>query len=154
MLAFILLLKPHRLGLSRDNVQRLQGKEVVFVTGTDEHGEKIATSAAAANRNPKEHCDVVAEDYRALWKDVGCQVHCQHCSYPTNQAFLKNHTSIINVHVQLGIAYDRFVRTTEGNHEKIVSEFYKRVSENGDIYRAKYEGLYCVNCEEYKVSLV
>lgn len=53
--------------------------------------------------------------------------------------------------MQLGISYDRFIRTTEANHEKIVDEFYRRVLDNGDIYRADYEGLYCVNCEEYKV---
>ncbi|KAL2641423.1 hypothetical protein R1flu_009010 [Riccia fluitans] len=99
--------------------QRLQGRKVVFITGTDEHGEKIATAAAAQGRQPKDHCDAVAAEYQALWKD-------------------------------LGIAYDRFIRTTESNHEKIVDEFYRRVLDNGDIYRAQYEGLYCVNCEEYK----
>ncbi|KAL3677986.1 hypothetical protein R1sor_020942 [Riccia sorocarpa] len=99
--------------------QRLQGRKVIFITGTDEHGEKIATAAAAQEREPKDHCDAVAAEYQALWK-------------------------------QLGIAYDRFVRTTESNHEKIVDEFYRRVLDKGDIYRAQYEGLYCVNCEEYK----
>ncbi|CAM6127746.1 unnamed protein product [Calypogeia fissa] len=99
--------------------QRLQGRKVVFITGTDEHGEKIATSAAAQGRQPKDHCDLVAAEYQALWKE-------------------------------LGISYDRFIRTTEVNHEKIVDEFYRRVLDNGDIYRADYEGLYCVNCEEYK----
>ncbi|CAM6034547.1 unnamed protein product [Sphagnum compactum] len=99
--------------------QRLQGQEVFFITGTDEHGEKIALSAATKGRAPKEHCDLVAAEYQALWND-------------------------------LGIAYDRFVRTTEANHEKLVSEFYNRVEVNGDIYQAKYEGHYCINCEEYK----
>ncbi|BFI28150.1 methionyl-tRNA synthetase [Marchantia polymorpha subsp. ruderalis] len=99
--------------------QRLQGRRVVFITGTDEHGEKIATAAAAQGREPKDHCDVVAAEYQSLWKE-------------------------------LGIDYDRFIRTTEANHEKIVDEFYRRVLDKGDIYRAQYEGLYCVNCEEYK----
>ncbi|XP_077223843.1 methionine--tRNA ligase, chloroplastic/mitochondrial-like [Tasmannia lanceolata] len=99
--------------------QRLLGKEVIFVTGTDEHGEKIATAAAAQGCSPSEHCDSVSHAYRTLWKD-------------------------------LDIAYDKFIRTTDPGHETIVKEFYTRVLNNGDIYRADYEGLYCVNCEEYK----
>lgn len=98
---------------------RLQGRDVNFVTGTDEHGEKIALAAEAKGRAPKEHCDAVAAEYQLLWKE-------------------------------LGIAYDKFIRTTDEDHEVIVAEFYKRVEANGDIYKAKYEGLYCVNCEEYK----
>lgn len=50
--------------------QRLQGEDVIFITGTDEHGEKIALAAASNGRTPNEHCDLVAEDYRSLWKDV------------------------------------------------------------------------------------
>lgn len=99
--------------------QRLLGKKVVFITGTDEHGEKIATAAAAQGSNPSEHCDVISQAYKSLWKD-------------------------------LNIAYDKFIRTTDPKHEEIVKEFYSRVLANGDIYRADYEGLYCVNCEEYK----
>ncbi|XP_048325687.2 methionine--tRNA ligase, chloroplastic/mitochondrial [Ziziphus jujuba] len=98
---------------------RLLGKRVIFVTGTDEHGEKIASAAAANGSNPREHCDVVSQAYKTLWKD-------------------------------LDIAYDKFIRTTDPKHEAIVREFYSRVLANGDIYRADYEGLYCVNCEEYK----
>ncbi|XP_077211488.1 methionine--tRNA ligase, chloroplastic/mitochondrial-like isoform X2 [Tasmannia lanceolata] len=101
--------------------QRLLGKEVIFVTGTDEHGEKIATAAAGQGCSPSEHCDAVSHAYRMLWKD-------------------------------LDIAYDKFIRTTDPGHEAIVKEFYSRVLNNGDIYRADYEGLYCVNCEEYKVQ--
>jgi methionyl-tRNA synthetase len=50
--------------------QRLLGKKVIFVTGTDEHGEKIAASAAAAGSTPSEHCDVISQAYKTLWKDV------------------------------------------------------------------------------------
>ncbi|MCO5588478.1 hypothetical protein L7F22_042435 [Adiantum nelumboides] len=99
--------------------QRLQGEKVIFITGTDEHGEKIALAAAANGRAPKDHCDVIAEDYKSLWKD-------------------------------LDISYDKFVRTTNSRHEKIVDEFYRRVYDKGDIYRADFEGLYCINCEEFK----
>ena len=50
--------------------QRLLGKKVVFITGTDEHGEKIATAAAAQGSDPSEHCDVISQAYKTLWKDV------------------------------------------------------------------------------------
>lgn len=51
-------------------LQRLLEKKVIFITGTDEHGEKIATAAAANGSSPNEHCDVVSQAYKALWKDV------------------------------------------------------------------------------------
>ncbi|XP_022872654.1 methionine--tRNA ligase, chloroplastic/mitochondrial isoform X1 [Olea europaea var. sylvestris] len=99
--------------------QRLLRKKVIFITGTDEHGEKIAGAAAANGSSPREHCDSVSQAYKLLWRD-------------------------------LDIAYDKFIRTTDSKHEALVKEFYSKVLANGDIYRADYEGLYCVNCEEYK----
>lgn len=54
--------------------------------------------------------------------------------------------------LQLDIEYDKFIRTTDRKHEAVVNDFYSRVLDSGDIYRADYEGLYCVSCEEYKVS--
>lgn len=99
--------------------QRLLGKKVIFITGTDEHGEKIASAAAASGSSPSEHCDSISLAYKALWRE-------------------------------LDISYDKFIRTTDPKHENIVKEFYSKVLANGDIYRADYEGLYCVNCEEYK----
>jgi methionyl-tRNA synthetase len=51
-------------------LQRLLEKKVIFITGTDEHGEKIATSAEASGRNPKEHCDAISSSYKMLWADV------------------------------------------------------------------------------------
>ncbi|KAK7270072.1 hypothetical protein RIF29_22963 [Crotalaria pallida] len=99
--------------------QRLLGKKVIFITGTDEHGEKIATAAMAQGSTPHDHCNLISQAYRTLWND-------------------------------LDISYDKFVRTTDSKHKAIVKEFYLRVLANGDIYRADYEGLYCVNCEEYK----
>ncbi|PKA49763.1 putative methionine--tRNA ligase [Apostasia shenzhenica] len=99
--------------------QRLLGKRVIFITGTDEHGEKISNAAEASGCSPRGHCDTVSSAYRILWKD-------------------------------LDIAYDKFIRTTDSRHERIVEEFYSRVFNNGDIYRANYEGLYCIGCEEYK----
>jgi len=54
-------------------LQRLQEKNVIFITGTDEHGEKIAASAEASGRNPKEHCDAISSSYKTLWADVRLQ---------------------------------------------------------------------------------
>ncbi|GAA0160071.1 aminoacyl-tRNA synthetase [Lithospermum erythrorhizon] len=99
--------------------QRLMGKKVIFVTGTDEHGEKIANAASDQASSPKAHCDTISQAYKTLWGN-------------------------------LDIAYDKFIRTTDCKHEEIVKEFYARVLANGDIYKADYEGLYCINCEEYK----
>ncbi|KAJ0973760.1 hypothetical protein J5N97_015725 [Dioscorea zingiberensis] len=92
--------------------QRLLGKRVIFVTGTDEHGEKIAAAAVASGNSPIEHCDTISHSYRLLWKD-------------------------------LEISYDKFIRTTDSSHEVVVKDFYSRVLNNSDIYRADYEGLYC-----------
>ncbi|KEH44466.1 putative methionine--tRNA ligase [Medicago truncatula] len=99
--------------------QRLLGKKVIFITGTDEHGEKIATAALAQGSTPTDHCNLISQAYKTLWND-------------------------------LDISYDKFIRTTDSKHEAVVKEFYSRVLANGDIYRADYEGIYCVSCEEYK----
>lgn len=52
--------------------QRLLGKKVILITGTDEHGEKIATAAMAQGSSPGEHCDTISQAYKTLWKDVIC----------------------------------------------------------------------------------
>ncbi|KAK9283994.1 hypothetical protein L1049_012253 [Liquidambar formosana] len=82
-------------------------------------GRRLLLLLLACGSSPSEHCDVISQAYKTLWKD-------------------------------LDIAYDKFIRTTDPHHEEIVKEFYSRVLAKGDIYRADYEGLYCVNCEEYK----
>lgn len=104
----------------------MAGAHPVFVTGTDEHGEKIAAAAAKAVGTdscpaPKvqKFCDGVADSFVALWD-------------------------------KLDIRYDRFVRTTDPRHTAVVKQFIERVWENGDIYRSFFEGLYCTGCEEYK----
>ncbi|KAG1681638.1 hypothetical protein FOA52_014147 [Chlamydomonas sp. UWO 241] len=99
--------------------QRLAGRNVHFLTGTDEHGEKIATAAAARGLSPQAHCDAIAEEYKLLW-------------------------------AALDISYDHFVRTTEPKHAELVREVLRHVWDSGDIYKADYEGWYCVGCEEYK----
>ena len=98
---------------------RLYGKRVAFITGTDEHGEKIALAAAGRGMGPQEHCDDIVASYKQLWQD-------------------------------LDISYDSFIRTTDAKHEALVKTVLERVWERGDIYKASYEGWYCVDCEEYK----
>jgi methionyl-tRNA synthetase len=99
--------------------ERLRGKPVLLVTGTDEHGQKIQRAAEQAGRSPEEHCDQIVSAFKALWQ-------------------------------QLGIKYDRFIRTTDPGHEAIVKEFFQRVWDQGDIYLGRQEGWYCVSCEEFK----
>lgn len=98
---------------------RIRGRDVRFVTGTDEHGEKIAQAALDAGLEPQAHCDSVVQQYRKLWED-------------------------------LDVLHDRFVRTTDSRHEKIVQDALQRVWDAGDVYKAAYRGKYCVGCEEYK----
>ncbi len=97
---------------------KLQEKDVFFLTGTDEHGKKIQESAEKVGLNPKKFVDQVSEKFKESWKS-------------------------------LNIAYDRFIRTTDKDHEKIVKEAIKKCIKKGDIYLGEYEGLYCVGCEAY-----
>ena len=98
--------------------KRLQGYDVFFLTGTDEHGQKIEEIAKAAGISPKEHVDKVAGEI----KDI-CKL--------------------------LNISYDKFIRTTDDYHEKVVQKIFKKLYEQGDIYKSEYEGLYCTPCESF-----
>lgn len=105
---------------------RMAGAEPIFVTGCDEHGEKIAAAAAAAAGlkscsapQIKTFCDGIAGKFDDLWQ-------------------------------KLAIRYDKFIRTTSPSHGELVKQFMERVWLNGDIYKNVYEGLYCTDCEEYK----
>jgi methionyl-tRNA synthetase len=98
---------------------RLSGREVQFVTGTDEHGEKIAKAAAKAGQTPQAFVDDLSlRAFKGLWD-------------------------------RLEISYDDFIRTTEGRHKRYVQEVLTRVHDAGDIYFAEYEGLYSVGAERY-----
>lgn len=97
---------------------RSGGEKTWFLTGTDEHGQKIQTAAAARGMTPKELCDEVVQNFQKLW-------------------------GVLN------ISNDDFIRTTEPRHAKVVREIFKRLLENGDIYKGEYEGWYCVPCETY-----
>lgn len=99
---------------------RSRGAAATLVTGTDEHGEKIAAAAAAAGVSPAAHTAAVSASFRALWS-------------------------------RLDIAPDAYVRTSaDAKHAALVAEVVDRVFKNGDIYKGRYEGWYCVGCEEYK----
>ena len=98
--------------------KRLQGYDVYFLTGTDEHGQKIEEYAKAAGVSPKEYVDKVAAEIRGI-----CDT--------------------------LNTTYDKFIRTTDDYHEKVVQKIFKKLYEQDDIYKSEYEGLYCTPCESF-----
>jgi methionyl-tRNA synthetase len=93
--------------------KRMQGYDVAFLTGTDEHGENIARAAAKAGITPRELVDRNSAVFRALWDE-------------------------------LGISYTHFVRTTSADHLRAVRRLLLRARDAGFIYKAHYEGRYCV----------
>jgi methionyl-tRNA synthetase len=97
---------------------RQAGEEVLFLTGTDEHGQKIQEEAARRGMGPIELCDAMAERFRSAWAD-------------------------------LNISYDRFIRTTEEEHQGVVRAFVQRLRDRGHIYEAEYEGWYSVHEERF-----
>ncbi|MEU2582735.1 methionine--tRNA ligase [Streptomyces avermitilis] len=100
---------------------RQRGEKVWFLTGTDEHGQKIMRTAEANGVSPQEWCDkLVQEAWKPLWE-------------------------------HLEIANDDFIRTTEKRHTDRVQEFVQDLHDKGEIYKGGYEGPYCVGCEEYKL---
>ena len=98
--------------------KRLAGYEVFFLTGTDEHGQKIERRALAAGKEPKEFVDEIVAWIKNLWK-------------------------------LLDISYDDFIRTTEKRHMQAVQKIFQKFYEQGDIYKAKYEGWYRTPCEAF-----
>ncbi len=98
---------------------RLQGQPVLFVTGTDEHGQKIAKSAEKAGIAPRALVDkIVSRIQDPLW-------------------------------ARLGISYDDFIRTTEPRHHKVVQSIFRQLREKGDVYKGVYEGWYCLPDESF-----
>ena len=98
--------------------KRLTGHEVMFLTGTDEHGQKIERIANEKGMTPKEHVDEIVAGIKDLWK-------------------------------MMNISYDKFIRTTDDYHVKAVQEIFKKLYDQGDIYKDSYEGLYCTPCESF-----
>lgn len=97
---------------------RFIGKDVFFLTGTDEHGQKIQEIAEKTGITPQEHVDKIAGEIRAI-ADM------------------------------LNISYDKFIRTTDDYHEKAVQKIFKKLYDQGDIYKSEYEGWYCTPCESF-----
>ena len=98
--------------------KRMQGYDVFFLTGTDEHGQKIEGYASAAGVTPKQYVDKVAGEIRDI-----CDL--------------------------LNTTYDKFIRTTDDYHEKAVQHIFKKLYDQGDIYKGEYTGLYCTPCESF-----
>ena len=101
--------------------KRLRGYDVMFLTGTDEHGQKIENRAKEAGITPKQFVDQIVEGERGvldLWK-------------------------------LMNISYDRFIRTTDEYHIKAIQRIFKKMYANGDIYKGKYTGMYCTPCESF-----
>ena len=89
---------------------KLKGEEVFFLTGTDEHGKKIAITAEKNKKTPKQFVDSLIPKFKDAWK-------------------------------KLNLNYDKFIRTTDKEHEKVVSDMLQKAYDNGDIYLGEYEGL-------------
>ena len=98
--------------------KRMQGYDVFFQTGTDEHGQKIELKAQEVGVTPKEFVDQVAAEIKRIW-DL------------------------------MDTSYDKFIRTTDADHEAQVQKIFKKLYEQGDIYKGYYEGLYCTPCESF-----
>ena len=98
--------------------RRMQGYDVFFLTGTDEHGQKIEDKARDAGITPKEFVDGVASQIKGI-----CDL--------------------------LNTTYDKFIRTTDDYHEDAVQKIFKKLYDQGDIYKSEYEGFYCKPCESF-----
>jgi len=98
--------------------QRMMGYETFFLTGTDEHGQKIERAAQAAGKTPRQLTDEVSAQFRALWD-------------------------------RMGLSYDDFIRTTSDKHKQGVQALFRRICDNGYIYKGHYTGQYCVFDELY-----
>jgi methionyl-tRNA synthetase len=98
--------------------RRHEGYDVFFMTGSDEHGQKIELKAAEAGITPKEFVDQTSAEIRRIW-DL------------------------------MDTSYDKFIRTTDEDHETQVKKIFKKLYDKGDIYKSSYEGWYCTPCESF-----
>ena len=98
--------------------KRLTGYDVMFLTGTDEHGQKIERISQQAGVTSQQYVDHIVSGIKDLWK-------------------------------LLDISYDDFIRTTEKRHEKVVQKIFRKLYDQGDIYKGEYEGWYCTSCEAF-----
>ena len=101
--------------------KRMKGADVFFLTGTDEHGQKIETKAKEAGVSPQQFVDAIVEGehgVKDLWK-------------------------------LMNISYDRLIRTTDDYHVSAVQKIFKQMYDKGDIYKGAYKGMYCTPCESF-----
>ncbi len=98
--------------------KRARGYDVMFLTGTDEHGQKIQRKAEAKGVTPQQFVDDIVASIKDLWK-------------------------------LLNISNDRFIRTTDEYHVASIQKIFKKLYDQGDIYKGSYEGLYCAPCESF-----
>lgn len=98
--------------------KRLQGYNVFFQTGTDEHGQKIEEKAVKKGMSPKQFVDGIAGIIKGIWDKAN-------------------------------VSYDKFIRTTDPYHERQVQKIFKKLYDQGDIYKGRYEGWYCTPCESF-----
>ena len=98
--------------------KRMMGFDVYYLTGSDEHGQKIEELAKAEGIEPKAYVDKIAAQIKQVWDGMN-------------------------------ISYDRFIRTTDADHEDAVEKIFQKLLEKGDIYKGEYEGKYCVPCESF-----
>ncbi|MCH4891074.1 methionine--tRNA ligase [Acidaminobacter sp. JC074] len=98
--------------------KRAEGYDVYFLTGTDEHGQKIQDQAIEEGITPQEHVDHIAGEIRKIWDFMN-------------------------------VSYDQFIRTTDEDHKKVVQKIFKKLYDQGDIYKGAYEGAYCKPCESF-----
>ncbi|MCG8402047.1 MAG: methionine--tRNA ligase [Firmicutes bacterium] len=98
--------------------KRLTGYDVRFLTGSDEHGQKIERAAREKGQTPKEYVDRIVAGFQHLWRS-------------------------------LNISNDDFIRTTEDRHKRVVQQIFQQLYDQGDIYKAGYEGWYCTPCETF-----
>lgn len=95
---------------------KMLGEDVFFLTGTDEHGQKIEKEAKKRGVTPLQFIDPLVAELKDMWR-------------------------------LLDISYDRFIRTTDKDHEECVKKIYQKLYDSGDIYKAEYSGYYCTPCE-------
>lgn len=95
-----------------------QGFDTYFLTGTDEHGQKIQEQAEGDGLSPQSHVDHIAGEIQRIWDRVN-------------------------------VNYDQFIRTTDPQHKTVVQKIFKKLYDQGDIYKGQYEGWYCTPCESF-----
>ncbi len=98
--------------------KRMMGFDVRFLTGSDEHGQKIEEYAKEAGKSPQEYVDGTAAIIKSVWDSMN-------------------------------VTYDRFIRTTDEDHVKVIQKIFRKLYDQGDIYKSSYEGKYCVPCESF-----